>query len=660
MLDIRLLGAPQVHLNGDLLTDLVQSPNLVRLFAFLVLQRDQPQPRAKLADLFYPDCDEGTARRNLNQLLYRLRRALQNYPCLLATGQTVQFDARMAYWLDVAEFELKIGAEDVATISAAIALYRGELLEGIYDDWCIPVRERLHERYLLGLSALVGMYEASGKFEQALELARRWVQADPLSDEAHYHAIELALLMNRLDEARARFDQYKTMRRNELNLAPSARILQLVYRYDLQPHDDQPADRQVEAICAALASLIRPREEEPAQAAEIRQRMRMEIINDAEALGDLFKARFASDEALTCYRVALDLLSGAAGVQDIERRRQRELTLRCKCDEIYDLTANRGQQLQNVAAIEQLARSLDEPKAMLDALLRRSWAEARNDNYAASVIAAERALEVAKQCRSMDIAIANRILGLACFDDGDFLRAKQCFSAAMELDEALGHNDAFIADKLNMAATGIALGAYEAALTELENIQDGQALPPLLRARWLGLRGQVLTRLGRPVQADAPLKSAFALSRQIGDRDLEWWLAGRMANLYWARGEIERAVILAREYYKSAVASSRAQSCVDLSESLAKFYIHSGRGSEALDWANCCAQTANARNLWRYRMRAQLRLAQAYRLLNDPANAQAHAQEALRLYRQRNQTLEEHDELMGVYRECVSHTFLPQ
>jgi tetratricopeptide (TPR) repeat protein len=223
----------------------------------------------------------------------------------------------------------------------------------------------------------------------------------------------------------------------------------------------------------------------------------------------------------------------------------------------------------------------------------------------------------------------------------------------MELDEALGCNDALVADKLNLAATGIALGAYEAALTELENIQDGQTLPPLLRARWLGLLGQVLTRLGRLAQADAPLKAAFALSRHIGDRDLEWWLAGRMANLYWARGEIKRAVMLAREYYKSAVASSHARSCVDLSESLAKFYIHSWRGSEALDWANRCAPTANARNIWRYRMRAQLRLAQAYRLLNDLVNAQAYAQEALRLYQQRNQTLEEHGELMQAHRECV-------
>ncbi|HLL80946.1 MAG TPA: BTAD domain-containing putative transcriptional regulator [Ktedonobacteraceae bacterium] len=122
---------------------------LQSLLAYLVLHRDVPQQRQRLAFLFWPDTTEAQARNNLRQLLYQLRLA---FP---ATGmQTLYWHSIVSFHLDVAEFEQAIAqAEDSAqgndrqALSTALEqadhLYRGELLPACYDEWILTERERL-------------------------------------------------------------------------------------------------------------------------------------------------------------------------------------------------------------------------------------------------------------------------------------------------------------------------------------------------------------------------------------------------------------------------------------------------------------------------------------------------------------------------------------
>ena len=102
------------------------------------MHRDMPQTRVKLATLFYPDQDEPTARRNLNTMLSRLRTILHGCPCIQSDNQTIQFDLTTPFLFDVIEFERNAQhIKDTGALEAAYGLYRGEFMEGYYDDWCI-------------------------------------------------------------------------------------------------------------------------------------------------------------------------------------------------------------------------------------------------------------------------------------------------------------------------------------------------------------------------------------------------------------------------------------------------------------------------------------------------------------------------------------------
>ena len=99
MLTISLLGQLNVRLD-DQAVDLKLRP-VQLLFAYLVLKRDKTHRREQLAGILWPDYTEASARKNLRNTLYRLRRAVgEDY--VAAERSSISFNTAAAYWLDVA------------------------------------------------------------------------------------------------------------------------------------------------------------------------------------------------------------------------------------------------------------------------------------------------------------------------------------------------------------------------------------------------------------------------------------------------------------------------------------------------------------------------------------------------------------------------------
>ena len=93
MLQIRLLGQFDVRLDGKRLS--ISSRAGQSLLAYLSLTAGTPHRREKLAGLFWPDTSDESARKNLRQELWRIRKALagqnQTTDYLLADEFTVSF-----------------------------------------------------------------------------------------------------------------------------------------------------------------------------------------------------------------------------------------------------------------------------------------------------------------------------------------------------------------------------------------------------------------------------------------------------------------------------------------------------------------------------------------------------------------------------------------
>ena len=104
-LHIDLLGHFRLLYDETPVTAL-KTARLQSLLAYLVLQRDAPQPRSKLAFLFWPDSTESQAHTNLRNLLHHLRRALPMADLFLkAHAGTLGWRPDAPFTLDVADFE---------------------------------------------------------------------------------------------------------------------------------------------------------------------------------------------------------------------------------------------------------------------------------------------------------------------------------------------------------------------------------------------------------------------------------------------------------------------------------------------------------------------------------------------------------------------------
>ncbi len=217
MLRARLLGALEVELDETAI-DSPASKRPWSVFAYLALAA-RPVARAELASTFWPDVLDQSARASLRSALWALRRQLGDR--LVVDGDHVGLDGA---WVDVQEFE-RLAPEDPGR---ALELCRGELLEGIEDDWALQARGRHRERVIELLERQAAAAEGDGALPDAIRFTRQQVERDPFDEQAHRR------LIARLAAAGDRAAAIRTYRvlaerlRRELGVAPSAASRELV------------------------------------------------------------------------------------------------------------------------------------------------------------------------------------------------------------------------------------------------------------------------------------------------------------------------------------------------------------------------------------------------------------------------------------------------
>jgi len=217
-LRVRLLGSMDLRLGDEPLPPL-DSARVESLLAYLLLHRDAPQLRQRVAFLLWPDSTDAQARTNLRKVLHNLRRALPDADRFIDVGpRTLQWREDAPLWLDVEHFERALAD---GRLEDAVETYGGELLEASYDEWLVGERERLAQLHVETLERLARRHEQRERWPEAIRCAERLVAHDPLREESHRLLIRLC----RAGEDRARalraYHVCVTTLERELGIDPS-------------------------------------------------------------------------------------------------------------------------------------------------------------------------------------------------------------------------------------------------------------------------------------------------------------------------------------------------------------------------------------------------------------------------------------------------------
>ncbi len=223
LLKLYFLGPPRLELNGKLVEP--DTRKAIALVAYLALTGER-YDRDALAALLWPELDGSRARAALRRTLSALKAAVGEAP-LYATRTVIGLNPE-ATWCDVLAFrDLLEGDPSDGELEQAVDLYRDDFLAGFslrdslsFDDWQLLEAQNLRRGLENALEKLTRDGLTRGQIARSLPFARRWLQLDPLREEAHRQLMRLYAADNRRDAALRQYRECVRVLEEELGVAP--------------------------------------------------------------------------------------------------------------------------------------------------------------------------------------------------------------------------------------------------------------------------------------------------------------------------------------------------------------------------------------------------------------------------------------------------------
>lgn len=234
-LQITLFGhVTVIHPNG--LTPLKLPRSIQSFLAYLLLQPHLVS-RDMLMEVFWVDTPPDRARSSLTTAIWRLRQLIEPHGVpsgtyLITTNTSeVGFNWDCRHWLDTESFEQHVhpflrkplstlGEDDVKHAEEILALYRGELLEGLYEDWALRERERFRSLYLNCLTHLMEHYTRRNDFAQSITYGQEILRHDQLREDIHRDLMRIYLEYGQRNMAARQYIQCRELLNRELGVPP--------------------------------------------------------------------------------------------------------------------------------------------------------------------------------------------------------------------------------------------------------------------------------------------------------------------------------------------------------------------------------------------------------------------------------------------------------
>jgi SARP family transcriptional regulator, regulator of embCAB operon len=232
---IQVCGRLVVVWSGERVEQRLPSRQGRLLFAYLVLNRHRPRSRAALVDAVWPVEPPGTTDSALNALLSKLRGVLgreaiagRDEPRLVLPPDAYVDLEAAAEHVHQAESATSMGDWHRAWAPARAALHTAErgFLEGHDAPWIDEVARSLEDLRLRALEcvAAAGLGLGGPELAATERAARALIAASPLRESGYVHLMRALMARESFAEAMLVYDRLRTSLRDELGIAPSARV----------------------------------------------------------------------------------------------------------------------------------------------------------------------------------------------------------------------------------------------------------------------------------------------------------------------------------------------------------------------------------------------------------------------------------------------------
>jgi DNA-binding SARP family transcriptional activator len=225
-----LYGSYPVRVNGQPCY-LGISGTTENLFQYLLVNASKETRREFLAELFWRGSSTGRQRSALNSAICRIRKQLADIEGVdvVCDGPAVFLSIADAVKVDVEELTETVQSISLTeTMSAALAdqLYQAldacdaPFMDGVTSDWVLTERERLFNIEIRGMTILMHWLGEQRRYEDALDIGRRLLAADPARETAQCEVMWLYVLNGQRAQALRQFQEFRSWLKRELDIEP--------------------------------------------------------------------------------------------------------------------------------------------------------------------------------------------------------------------------------------------------------------------------------------------------------------------------------------------------------------------------------------------------------------------------------------------------------
>jgi LuxR family transcriptional regulator, maltose regulon positive regulatory protein len=238
-LTINMLGPVEIY--RDLMKPFAPDAWTTRrardILCFIASRRHRRTSKDTIIDTFWRDADLKTVEKNFHPTMSHIRKALNsNQPLkqnfVIYRDGDYQLNAEFSYRLDTEEFDRLIADGEAArrerkfdrcidSYERAVAVYRGQFMQGTYDEWVEEQRSYYREQYLRMLESLAAVAEKKQEWSRSLDLAQRILHEDPFREDIHCLLMRAQAALGNRVAVKEQFETLRKLLKKELGVEPA-------------------------------------------------------------------------------------------------------------------------------------------------------------------------------------------------------------------------------------------------------------------------------------------------------------------------------------------------------------------------------------------------------------------------------------------------------
>lgn len=246
-IEMKFFGKPQIIIDGDIAT--VSLKRSEAMLYYIVYQKRVT--REELVRLIWSDVEPQTAKKNLRNSLYRIKKDL-GVELFVSLGKTVIITNPEL------EFILDAECEDLDFLKC----YQGHFLRDFavkdaeyFENWRIEVEQSLnHKHRIVGEKTVQNMIE-TGDLENALQIALIMRKIDAFDESVVRHLMEIYHLKQNYKQIVETYSSLKALLEDEMGISPDRLTRDLYYKLIQIRTDDEPDADGLYGRVGELASI---------------------------------------------------------------------------------------------------------------------------------------------------------------------------------------------------------------------------------------------------------------------------------------------------------------------------------------------------------------------------------------------------------------------